>query len=165
MVVLQLKNSSLIFLGQLCDDDYSVLLSKKNLKVIKINGIVLEGKRNHIDGLWDMTIHLQQNHTFIMPKTHPGLYKHIHNKSCVISSNIPKTLHINKSKSEKGNLKINEKLFQNEIEKTKQHNEIVNVIIRKKQTCVDLAKYLHSTCLSPPVSTLTKEINNNHFNT
>ena len=35
--------------------------------------------------------------------------------------------------------------------------------MRKKQTCVELAKYLHETLISPPASTFTKSINNNHF--
>ena len=38
----QLKSSSLIFLGQLCDDDCSVLLNKTSLKVTKKNEIALE---------------------------------------------------------------------------------------------------------------------------
>ena len=49
--------------------------------------------------------------------------------------------------------------------KSKQCNEKVNATIRKKQICVDLAKWLHASCISPPVSTFTKAINNNHFTT
>ena len=38
-----------------------------------------------------------------------------------------------------------------------------NVIIRRKQTKRELAKYLHATCLSPPVTTFVKAIKNEQF--
>ena len=42
-------------------------------------------------------------------------------------------------------------------------NQKANIIIRKKQTKVQLAQYLYATCLSPSVTTWTKAINNNQF--
>ena len=64
-----------------------------------------------------------KNTSFIMPKNHPGLYKHRNNESHFISSNAPKRLPSNKPKSENYNLKINNKLFQNEIVKAKACNK------------------------------------------
>ena len=52
----KLKSSSLISLGQLCDDDCVILLNKKKLYAIKEKVIVLEGNRNYIDGLWYIPI-------------------------------------------------------------------------------------------------------------
>ena len=51
-----LHSSSLISLGQLCDDNCDIVLTKTDLKVIKNNKIVLSGFRNHNDGLWDIPI-------------------------------------------------------------------------------------------------------------
>ena len=50
-ILSNLKSSSLISLGQLCDDNCEILLNKKNLCVIKDNDLLLEGHRNHTDGL------------------------------------------------------------------------------------------------------------------
>ena len=65
-VVPQLKSSSLISLGQLCDDGCDVLLNKKDLKVFKDTRLILKGHRNLTDGLWDILI--------VAPTIHPGLY-------------------------------------------------------------------------------------------
>ena len=64
-----------------------------------------------------MPIHSQQSASFIVPKTHPGLYENRNNKVHVIFYNTPKILTSHKSKSVKCNLNINEKLFQNEMKK------------------------------------------------
>ena len=52
-----LQSSSLISLGQLCDDDCQVLLNKKSLYVVKNDDVVMEGFRNASDRLWDIPIH------------------------------------------------------------------------------------------------------------
>ena len=61
----ELKSSSLISLGQLCDDDCDVHLNKHNISVIKNGTTVLKGYRNHKDGLWDIdlssTTHAPEN--------------------------------------------------------------------------------------------------------
>ena len=49
-----LRNASLIFLGQLCDDDCKVYLDKRKLIVYKNNKKILHGSRNYSDGLWDV---------------------------------------------------------------------------------------------------------------
>ena len=82
MVVLpSLKSSSLISLGQLCDDDCSVLLDKKKLYVKKNNSMVLEGNRNMKDGLWDIPIpyydvgkRALQTDNYIHTPTHAAMY-------------------------------------------------------------------------------------------
>ena len=43
----------------------------------------------------------------------------------------------------------------------KQHK--ANVMIRKKQSKVELARYLYAACLSSTPSTFIRAINNNHF--
>ena len=45
----QLKSSSLLSLGQLCDDGCDVLLQRNKLYALKDKEIILEGFRNKID--------------------------------------------------------------------------------------------------------------------
>jgi len=52
----ELKSSSLLSLGQLCDDNCQVLLQKQDLRVFKNNKTIIKGKRNLTDGLWDVNI-------------------------------------------------------------------------------------------------------------
>jgi len=61
-----LKSSTLISLGQICDDNCSVLLNKNKLYAVKDdditynfdrNNFILEGSRNPNDGLWDIPLH------------------------------------------------------------------------------------------------------------
>ena len=56
----QLKSSSTISLGQLCEDDCNVLLNKTSLKLTKNNEIALEGIRNNSDVFLDTPIYSQQ---------------------------------------------------------------------------------------------------------
>ena len=51
-----LQNTSLLSLGQLCDDDCTIALSKSDMKVYKNNNLILKGIRNITDGLWDVQI-------------------------------------------------------------------------------------------------------------
>ena len=79
----------------------------------KRNKIILEGKLNHIDALWDMPVYSPPDKpSFMLPTTHPGLYESRNKKSYVISSNTPKRLSSHKSKNIKGYLEstINEKI-------------------------------------------------------
>ena len=49
--------SSLISLGQLCDDDCTVILDKRKLRALKNNEVILEGSRSTSgDGLWDIPL-------------------------------------------------------------------------------------------------------------
>ena len=72
----KLASSSLISLGQLCDDDCIIMLHKKVMLAIKNNKIVLQGIRNPIDRLWDIPIYKKgiTNNNYPMPNIHPGLY-------------------------------------------------------------------------------------------
>ena len=49
-----LKNSSLLSIGQLCDEDCLALFSKYHLIITKDNEIILKGVRNPTNGLWDV---------------------------------------------------------------------------------------------------------------
>ena len=51
-----LKSSSLISLGQLCDDDCKIYANKQHLMVMKDSKLILKGQRNKHDGLWDIPI-------------------------------------------------------------------------------------------------------------
>ena len=56
MVLPQLHSSSLVSLGQLCDDNCLVLLSATKLYTFKNGKVILTGDRSHTDGLWDIPI-------------------------------------------------------------------------------------------------------------
>ena len=49
--------TSLISVGQLCDDDCIVQFARDDVIVAKDDKIVLTGERNHTDGLWDIPLH------------------------------------------------------------------------------------------------------------
>ena len=51
-----LQNSSLLSLGQLCDDNCIIHLTKQHLHVFKNNELILTGFRNKNDGLWDVPL-------------------------------------------------------------------------------------------------------------
>ena len=52
----QLKNSSLVSIGQLCDDNCVAIFDKKLLHIFKNNDLILKGYRNLLDGLWDIPL-------------------------------------------------------------------------------------------------------------
>ena len=67
-VLKKLTSSSLISLGQICDDDCTLLLNKKSLIAVKSNNIdtqynknniILQGQRNIYNGLWDILVQRQ----------------------------------------------------------------------------------------------------------
>ena len=72
----KLKSSSLISLGQLCDDDCTVVLEKRKMLVVKNNDIILRGARNQQDGLWDIPIQKTQlqSDKYRNPAQHGFLY-------------------------------------------------------------------------------------------
>ena len=51
-----LHSSSLISLGQLCDDDCHIHLDKHKIIVRKNHNVIFTGKRNFTDGLWDINL-------------------------------------------------------------------------------------------------------------
>ena len=84
----QLQSSSLVSLGQICDDACTIILDKNKLIAIKDNniqckynknGIILEGRRNVIDGLWDIPVarrHITADN-YVAPSLH-GLSSNNH---------------------------------------------------------------------------------------
>ena len=63
-----LQNASLISLGQLCDDDYTVFLDKQKIVVNKNKKIILHGRRNSSDGLWDIHFPTEKFKKYITTK-------------------------------------------------------------------------------------------------
>ena len=52
-----LQNVSLISVGHICDDDCQAIFNKKNLQVLDKNkNIILTGKRNISDSIWDIPL-------------------------------------------------------------------------------------------------------------
>ena len=69
-----LPSSSLISLGQLCDDNCTILLNKHMLQIFKNNNQILNLICNKTDGLWDIKLHkapplLQQKANVIVKKS------------------------------------------------------------------------------------------------
>ena len=56
-----LNNASLLSIGQLCDDDCVAIFDKRALHIIKNGILVLKGRRNWNDGLWDVDIKSSQS--------------------------------------------------------------------------------------------------------
>ena len=71
-----LSIASLISLSQLCDDHCKVFLDKKILIAVKNDEIILEGKRNAEDGLWDIPVYKKDitQSNCKTPLSHPGIY-------------------------------------------------------------------------------------------
>ena len=180
----KLGSASLISLGQLCDDDCNVLLTKKTLLVIKNKEIVLQGIRNKCDGFWDIPVskRTMSPTNYKLPPTHPGIYPSTaptHNMAkysfsprySTVKNTIPKHMRLM-------NDLIGDNIFQhtldtqfNEDIKNTQRvalihdNPSLSVIIQKKKTHMELVQYLHAACFSPVKSTFIKAIKNNHFGT
>ena len=57
-----LHSSSLISLGQLCDDDCVAILDKNEINVINGKTPTLKGQRNKTDGLWFIPISIPVSH-------------------------------------------------------------------------------------------------------
>ena len=76
MVLSGLKISSLVSLGQLCNDGCIIGLDSTELVVVKNSNIVLKGTRNLKDGLWDIPLYKStiQSFNHPTPKTHAGMY-------------------------------------------------------------------------------------------
>ena len=54
----ELTNTSLLSVGQLCDDDCTAIFDKAAMKIIKNGMTIITGKRNTADGLWDIELPL-----------------------------------------------------------------------------------------------------------
>ena len=56
-----LTNSSLLSIGQLCDDGCTAALDKRFLRIFKNDICIIAGRRNRRDGLWDVSIPVSDN--------------------------------------------------------------------------------------------------------
>ena len=56
-IVPQLKSTSLLSTGQLCDDDCEVLYRKKDMFIAKNKQILHRGTRNNQNGLWNLPLY------------------------------------------------------------------------------------------------------------
>ena len=73
--LLKLHSSSSIYLRQLCNDNYKVILDKKELNVYKDKKILLKGYQNLKDNLWDIPIaNSIIPNNFIILTTYSGMY-------------------------------------------------------------------------------------------
>ena len=71
----ELRSSSLLFLGQLFDNDCDILLNKKKMYVIKDKELILQGTRNKLDGLWDIPVYKKElNSNIFNPPQQVQLY-------------------------------------------------------------------------------------------
>ena len=51
-----LTSSSLLSMGQLCDDGCEIKLTKSDIKIFKNKNLIIQGERNFEDGLWDIKL-------------------------------------------------------------------------------------------------------------
>ena len=64
-----LKNSSLLSIGKLYDDNCIAIFSKFRLRIYKNGNLLLTGMRNWTDGLWDVVVpRIHQNINMIVRK-------------------------------------------------------------------------------------------------
>ena len=72
----ELCSVSLVALGLLCDDRCSVVLTEKYLVAVKTNKVILQGKRNKEDDLWDIPLQAPMGckENYEMPQIHPNIY-------------------------------------------------------------------------------------------
>jgi len=165
-VLPHLQSSSLISLGQLCDDNCKVVLDKKQLNVYKDGQVVLTGYRNLKDGLWDIPIMKQMvSANYMMPATHPGLYSIRSLKRSTVQpvKSLSKRPQIPSRKIISSVDSLSSESLQQLLDEYKAKDHQVNVIIRKKQSKQDLAKYLHAACFSPTKAAFTAAISKNNF--
>ena len=183
-ILRNLKSASLIALGPLCDDGCTVVLTDKDLAAIKNNKIVLRGRRNRQDNLWDIPLH---SHTtcmsnYAMPNSHSAMYTtaRSHGERSLaqqVTTETHKPGRSNRIESYDHEHEVNHMNIKDfeKIISAQTCSDIrtlcdrvpvtskISVIIRKKQTKSDLVRYLHAACFSPVKSTWKKAIRNNNF--
>ena len=129
-----IQNSSLLSIGQLCDDDCVAVLKKKDINIYKDDKVIISGTRNFYDGLWDVEIPVRDTTVKTMTITPT----HTHNRLC--AGNSPVETNQNATVTQK-----------------------LNAIIRKAQTKQELVQYLHGCCGSTTLATWAKAIKNGNF--
>ena len=135
---------------------YSIF-NKKKLSVLKNKEVILQEVQNWQDDLWDIPIK-QPNittHNYKTPTSHTGPYTNsvanITEKQCEQFIN-------NQQHQDRNSF---DKIYQ--VAKLQSTNHKLAVIIRKKQTHRDLARYLPATCFSAVKHTWIQAIKRNHF--
>ena len=79
-----LTNESLLSIGQFCDDNCIAIFTKQNVYIMKNEKILLQGKRNNTDGLWDIALPLeshfssQANYIITKDKSKTDLARYLH---------------------------------------------------------------------------------------
>ena len=63
LIVSNLLNESLLSVGQLCDDGCCVCFDNNGVNVIKNETIIMNGRRNKTDGLWDVPLDRMQGNS------------------------------------------------------------------------------------------------------
>ena len=153
---------------------------------VKEDEVILEGKRNNSDGIWDIPVYkteISQNN-YRSPSSHPSMYL---NSNTLYFNHEAKAMLSSKSKIKKHRLhKILRKykfnsLIQDNIDDYHIKQQLqqdakkycpINVvkdtpslaiIIQKKRTHMELAQYLHTACFSPVNSTFVAGIKNQNF--
>ena len=76
-----LTNASLLFLGQLCEDDFIITLDNTNLTITKYNNTIIQGERNNNDGLLDINL---TSLTWIKIPTFSPKFQHVHNTTTIV---------------------------------------------------------------------------------
>ena len=163
-----LTSSSLVALGPLCDNGCTVILTDKTLTAVKDNNVILRGLWNRSDGLWDIPLypHTKCMDNVNLPPSHSGLYVPPHRRDRPPDTKIkdyiiddPPSPTKNKKPKENFQIKLmRSKKVNRMVEQQLQHdandallrvpvhaqNQKILVIIRKKETQKNLAKYLHA---------------------
>ena len=153
-----LKSSSLLSLGQICDDGCDILLNKKKLYALKDKKIVLQGFRNRSDGLWDIPVAKRVVHAnnYIAPPTHAAMYTSTIQPSSAPPICKPHTtnkandyLHIFADMNDLIDVNETNILVDQQLKRDMQDFKLanitptLNVIIRKKQPQLEQSNYLY----------------------
>ena len=80
LVFLNITNTLLISVGQLCDDNCVAIFDKNLLRIFKQNCLIIKGHRNLLDGLWDIPL---------TPSTHWKLTPEQQSLNVIIHKNKP----------------------------------------------------------------------------
>ena len=152
----------MLSIGQLCDDTCLTLFTKETLFIFKQNKLLLQEKRNHINGMLTIPVPIQS-----------------------VSIPLPKftTKHLLQHTNDNFKLKLN---FQRMFQKLKTILQVRNVVQNKKYKGISKAvnklkyllqhvhniklipeqiNYIYAACFSPVKSTFLKAIKADYFST
>ena len=186
-VLKNLKSSSLISLGQICDDNCTIVMDSKKLYAAKTNNIVIDvdennkimtGIRNPQDGLYDIPISTHHNidginENYVLPVLkNVFTTKDVSRSPKIIKNNATKS-NFKKLNSQLDDSSINNmstsvfngivdpcitKNLQNFVPVSFASSPKINVMLRKNKTKKDLVTFLHGAVFAPVASTWVKAI-------